>query len=149
MVKPCAVPKCNKNSKSLNLKCSLFKIPVNEILRDKWRAAIPGLKATQFVCDRHFDAGCIVRKYVRRDANGQLLADIAYQKPRLTSVAVPTIFLTEGEFDKSTLQQNKTENEASMDLDSSQQEQKVAITSCEMIAHDPSQQASKYKRCQS
>ncbi|XP_077270965.1 uncharacterized protein LOC143902138 [Temnothorax americanus] len=29
-----------------------------------------------------------------------------------------------------------------MDLDLSQQEQEVAITSCEMIAHDPSQQAS-------
>ncbi|XP_024890337.1 uncharacterized protein LOC112466470 isoform X1 [Temnothorax curvispinosus] len=40
---------------------------------------------------------------------------------------------------------NKTENEASMDLDSSQQEQEVAITSCEMIAHDPSQQASSTK----
>lgn len=32
-----------------------------------------------------------------------------------------------------------------MDLDSSQHEQEVAITSCEMIAHDPSQQASSIK----
>ncbi|XP_012286827.1 uncharacterized protein LOC105703201 [Orussus abietinus] len=95
MTKPCIVPKCKTGYISSKKKCSVFKVPSYEPLRKQWEIAIPGilfLKSTQFVCEKHFEDKCIIRKYIKHDANGRVIAESPYQRPRLADGAVPSIF---------------------------------------------------------
>ncbi|XP_071572941.1 uncharacterized protein [Temnothorax nylanderi] len=94
MTKPCIVPKCKTGFKSLKIKRSVFKVPTHSERLKKWQAAIPSKKLTSshYVCEEHFEEKYILRKYVKHDANGKVIAEIAYKHPRLHESAVPTIF---------------------------------------------------------
>ncbi|XP_071557201.1 uncharacterized protein [Temnothorax nylanderi] len=94
MVVTCAVPKC-KSCKTKKKKLSMFKVPTDIEMRKKWKAAIPGIvafKKTHTVCEKHFEAHYIIRSYIKHDANGKVIANVPFQRPRLHSSAVPTIF---------------------------------------------------------
>ncbi|XP_077277436.1 uncharacterized protein LOC143905735, partial [Temnothorax americanus] len=95
MVITCAVPKCKSGYKSQKEKLSMFKVPRNIEMRKKWEAAIPGVvafKETYFICEKHFEGHYIIRNYIKHDANGKIIANVPFQRPRLHSSAVPTIF---------------------------------------------------------
>ncbi|XP_024880835.1 uncharacterized protein LOC112460409 isoform X1 [Temnothorax curvispinosus] len=94
MVITCAVPKCKSGYKSQKEKLSMFKVPRNIEMR-KWEAVIPGVvafKETYFICEKHFEGHYIIRNYIKHDANGKIIANVPFQRPRLHSSAVPTIF---------------------------------------------------------
>ncbi|TGZ49882.1 hypothetical protein DBV15_05965, partial [Temnothorax longispinosus] len=94
MVVTCAVPKC-KSYKTKKKNVSMFKVPRDIEMRKKWKAAIPGVvafKKTHTICEKHFEAHYIIRSYIKHDANGKVIANVPFQRPRLHSSAVPTIF---------------------------------------------------------
>ncbi|XP_008202293.1 uncharacterized protein LOC100678353 isoform X1 [Nasonia vitripennis] len=96
MPSACAVPSC-KTGKSNKLKqrLSIFKVPNNDDLRKKWENAIPdvsSLKTTQYVCERHFEEQYIIRRYIKQDNEGNVIADIPYKRPRLQVNTVPSLF---------------------------------------------------------
>jgi len=69
-------------------------VPTHSERLKKWQAAIPSKKLTSshYVCEEHFEEKYILRKYVKHDANGKVIAEIAYKHFRLHESAVPTIF---------------------------------------------------------
>ncbi|GAB1859699.1 THAP-type domain-containing protein [Camponotus japonicus] len=95
MPNSCVVINCRKTRQNVKAKCSLFRVPQSEVLREMWEAAIPGiarLQPNQHVCEKHFEEECIVRSLVKRDSDGKILIDIPYKRPRLTETAIPSIF---------------------------------------------------------
>ncbi|XP_071641089.1 uncharacterized protein [Temnothorax longispinosus] len=92
--KYCAVPNCKTGYKSLKIKSSFFRVPTNSERLKKWQAAIPGKKLipSHLVCEKHFEEKYIFRKYIKHDANGKVIAEVIYKRPRLDESAVPTIF---------------------------------------------------------
>ncbi|XP_071569448.1 uncharacterized protein [Temnothorax nylanderi] len=94
MSKYCAVPNCKTGYKSLKMKSSYFRVPTNSERLKKWQAAIPGKKLipSHLVCEKHFEEKYISRKYIKHDANGKVIAEVIYKRPRLHESAVPTIF---------------------------------------------------------
>ncbi|XP_024946614.1 uncharacterized protein LOC112495201, partial [Cephus cinctus] len=71
-----------------------LKVPKNIEQYKKWKAAIRGvvLKQSQYICEKHFDENCRIRQWIKRDTNGQIIAQAAYERPRLIEDAVPKIF---------------------------------------------------------
>ncbi|XP_056644930.1 uncharacterized protein LOC130450512 [Diorhabda sublineata] len=95
MVKPCAVPRCKTGTTKLTEKCSVFKVPSNIEQYKKWKAVIPGivdLKQTQYICEKHFEEKYILRKWIKHDSNGKIIAEAEYARPRLDPLAIPSIF---------------------------------------------------------
>ena len=77
MGKACRVPGCNKLFKT---KRSMFKVPLDETERKKWAVALPeikDLKASHFICEKHFDSAFILRKYEKFDEIGKLIAEVS------------------------------------------------------------------------
>lgn len=69
MSQGCIVPKCKTGYKSMTKKCSVFKVPKNEVLRKQWEEAIPGitsLTVPQSLCERHFDKNAPYKKKISR-----------------------------------------------------------------------------------
>ncbi|XP_046590325.1 uncharacterized protein LOC107218079 isoform X1 [Neodiprion lecontei] len=98
MPKACIVPKCKTGQRTHKVKCSVFRVPQNRRLRKQWEAKIPGivfLKANQYVCEKHFSKECIIRKWIKHDSQGNIVAESPYQRPRLAESALPTIFKDE------------------------------------------------------
>ncbi|CAH0558294.1 unnamed protein product [Brassicogethes aeneus] len=99
-MKSCAVPQCNHLTyrsslrSGVKVKRSMFKVPSDVQRFKKWQIAIPNriLTSSHFVCIKHFEEHDIIRKYIRHDVNGRLIAEVMYKRPRLTESAVPTIF---------------------------------------------------------
>ncbi|XP_019883763.2 uncharacterized protein LOC105253578 isoform X2 [Camponotus floridanus] len=117
MPNSCVVINCRKTRQNVKAKCSLFRVPQSEVLREMWETAIPGiakLQPNQHVCEKHFEEECIVRRLVKRDSDGKILIDIPYKRPRLTETAIPSIF-------------NGDPVELVIDSDSQQQ---VTVVSC-------------------
>ncbi|EZA46797.1 hypothetical protein DMN91_011996 [Ooceraea biroi] len=94
MTKSCAVPNCKTGYKSIKQKCSVFKVPRNVEQFKKWQVAISGieLKQSQFVCEKHFEEQYILRKWIKRDCDGRIIAQVPYVHPKLAKSAVPTVF---------------------------------------------------------
>ncbi|TGZ37358.1 hypothetical protein DBV15_05678 [Temnothorax longispinosus] len=81
LTKYCVVPNCKTGCKSLKVNCSVFKVPKRDELREKWISAIPGikdLKPNQFVREKHFDEKCIIRNFVMRDVQANVLAELPF-----------------------------------------------------------------------
>lgn len=79
MLKLCVVKKCQKTRQSIKEKCSLFRVPQSEVLREMWEA-IPGimrLQANQYVCEKHFEEDYIVRSLMKRDSGQKILIDVS------------------------------------------------------------------------
>ncbi|XP_043283154.1 uncharacterized protein [Venturia canescens] len=94
MTKPCAVPQCKTGSRGFKIKRSVFKVPSNSERLKKWQSAIPNrqLTSSHFVCEKHFEEKYILRKYIKHDTNGQVIAEVDYKHPRLVESAIPTLF---------------------------------------------------------
>ena len=77
----CVVPGCRtRDSNSTLVKRSVFKVPTDKIILKKWEAAIPDiakLKPGHHVCERHFDEKYIIRKFVKYDKDGKLIAEVS------------------------------------------------------------------------
>lgn len=76
----CAVPMCDTGRQSVKEKRSVFRVPSNIERRQKWIAAIPGishLMPSQFVCEKHFLERYILRKWIKRDLNGRVIAEVS------------------------------------------------------------------------
>ncbi|XP_046739162.1 uncharacterized protein LOC124407245 [Diprion similis] len=98
MPKACIVPKCKTGCRNHKVKCSVFRVPQNRQLRNQWEAKIPGivaLKANQYVCEKHFNKECIIRKWIKYDSQGNVVAESPYLRPRLAESALPSIFKDE------------------------------------------------------
>lgn len=78
MTNCCVVPNCKTGYRSLKVKRSVFKVPRNEGLSTKWKAVIPRLKKSSFVCERHFKEEDIIRKYCKYDQNGRKIAEVNF-----------------------------------------------------------------------
>lgn len=82
MVRLCVVPKCNSRYRNDGRKVSIFKVPDNVDTLKKWEVAIPGLKkplkSSHCICEKHFDKNYIIRKYVKHDADGKLIAEVNF-----------------------------------------------------------------------
>lgn len=79
MGRSCAVPGCKSTYK--NVKNNLiFKVPDETGMLKQWEAAIPGalkLKSSHFICKKHFEEKYIIKKYVKHDANGKIIAEVS------------------------------------------------------------------------
>uniref|UniRef100_A0A0C9R8Q8 THAP10 protein n=1 Tax=Fopius arisanus TaxID=64838 RepID=A0A0C9R8Q8_9HYME len=98
MPKICVVSNCGTGTKGVEEKRSLFRVPSNKELRLKWEAAIPGikiLKLGQSVCERHFPAKYINKKWIKYDSRGRVIAQYDFPRPRLDPRAIPCIFTDE------------------------------------------------------
>lgn len=88
----CFVPGCNTKYKKDKL--SLFSVPKNEVLLDRWKKLIPRsdneLTANSVICELHFQEDFINRNYVHV-INGETVT-FPRGKPILKSDAIPTIF---------------------------------------------------------
>ncbi|XP_049524925.1 uncharacterized protein LOC125946273 [Dermacentor silvarum] len=93
------VPKCCRSGyKGVDEKVSLFCLPANPELRDRWKRAIPRQETAGFsfeskyfrVCKKHFDAGDIVRADVCT-VNGKVVS-LPRDRPKLVEDAIPRIF---------------------------------------------------------
>lgn len=85
MPKRCAVPGCDTNKKlcALETKYCVFNVSADESLREKWAAAIPGiqyLKPHQHICERHFGDEWVVRKWVKHDSDGKIIAEVSISR---------------------------------------------------------------------
>lgn len=81
MTKGCIVPRCQTGFKSVKKKYSVFKVPSDNEKRKNWLAAIPGitqLKQSQFVCEKHFEERCILRKWIKQDSNGRIIVEVSF-----------------------------------------------------------------------
>ncbi|XP_071641540.1 uncharacterized protein [Temnothorax longispinosus] len=113
MPKRCAVPGCNTNKKLCNKNYSVFNVPSEENLREKWAAAIPGiqyLKSHQYICERHFSDEWVVRKWVKHDADGEIIVEVPYKRIRLMHGAMPTIFDSQSAKDSSLIKIDESNN---------------------------------------
>lgn len=88
----CFVPGCNSQYKTSKL--SLFSVPKDEALLEKWKRLIPQsdkiLTTKSVVCELHFQEDFINKNYVHV-VNGETVA-FSIGKPILKSDAIPTIF---------------------------------------------------------
>ncbi|XP_036146648.1 uncharacterized protein LOC118646884 [Monomorium pharaonis] len=94
MAKWCVVPNCKTSSKTVP-KRSTFQVPKDIVTWKKWEKAIPGitkLYPLDIVCEKHFKEEDISREWVKHDANGKVIARVAYKKAQLKQFAVPTRF---------------------------------------------------------
>ncbi|XP_025836497.1 uncharacterized protein LOC108736054 isoform X2 [Agrilus planipennis] len=97
MPKVCVVPGCKtrSNEKVRGVKYSLFSIPKDEEIKSQWIKAIPGIKSltpTQVICEKHFPEQCIIKEFIQKDVDGNILYKSVYQRRHLHKSAVPTIF---------------------------------------------------------
>ena len=80
MPNSCIVPKCNMVYKNIAKKCSLFKVPINKNVREKWQNLIPNmkiaLKESHRICENHFEPKWLIKKYVKQDHNGKIIAQV-------------------------------------------------------------------------
>lgn len=99
MPRNCCVPECKSNYNS-TLKCngsyvSVFLFPKDDILRQKWIAAIPRKNWTpsknSVVCSKHFRTSEIVR-YENGISPDGTQCSIVKRCPKLVENAVPTVF---------------------------------------------------------
>ncbi|XP_049525171.1 uncharacterized protein LOC125946373 [Dermacentor silvarum] len=82
----------------LDEKVSLFCLPANPELRDRWKRAIPRQETAGFsfeskyfhVCEKHFDVGDIIRAEVCT-VNGNVVS-LPRDRPKLVEGAIPRIF---------------------------------------------------------
>ncbi|KAM0729413.1 hypothetical protein ACS0PU_004767 [Formica fusca] len=91
----CAVPYCRTDSRTEQIKRSLFGVPKDPVIWKKWEEAIPGivkLRQTDVICDKHFEEKDISREWIKFDANDQVIARVTYKRPQLKKQAVPTKF---------------------------------------------------------
>lgn len=77
MTKPCAIPKCKTGYRTVKEKCSVFKVPKNIEHFKKWQAAIPGLKQSQYVCEKHFKKKYTFKNWIKRDCDGRIIAQVS------------------------------------------------------------------------
>jgi len=71
----CAIPNCLSNSSKYPEKVSLFQVPNDESVREKWIAAIPNvshLRRNQRVCELHFAKHEIIKDYLSYDTLGNV-----------------------------------------------------------------------------
>ncbi|KAH7941356.1 hypothetical protein HPB49_012564 [Dermacentor silvarum] len=94
----CCVPGCRSGYNGVDEKVSLFCLPANPELRDRWKRAIPRQETAGFsfeskyvrVCEKHFDAGDIIRADVCT-VNGSVVS-LPRDRPKLAVDAIPRIF---------------------------------------------------------
>ncbi|KAH7939898.1 uncharacterized protein LOC119402248 [Rhipicephalus sanguineus] len=94
----CCVPGCRSGYKGTTKKVSLFSLPLDKELREKWKRAIPRQESGGFnfdskytrVCAHHFHASDIVTAY-DISING-VVVSLEREKPTLKADAVPRIF---------------------------------------------------------
>ena len=76
----CVVPGCRTGDRNSTVKRSVFKVPTDKIILKKWESPIPNiakLKPQHHVCERHFEEKYIIRKFVKYDEHGKLIAEVS------------------------------------------------------------------------
>lgn len=76
MVNRCCIKKCNGKNK----KVSVFKVPTDEKLYQKWARALSQvgeiLTKNSFICENHFEENDIVKEKVNKDENGKIIFQV-------------------------------------------------------------------------
>ncbi|VVC35913.1 Zinc finger, C2CH-type [Cinara cedri] len=97
MVNYCCITDCQTRRLS-NVKCSLFKFPKCDYLRNEWIQIVNKIngKLTKptFVCEKHFDPENVIRSYSLEDLINKNEVDYVprRKKPRLRENTIPSIF---------------------------------------------------------
>ncbi|XP_049524615.1 uncharacterized protein LOC125946158 [Dermacentor silvarum] len=92
MPNTCCVPGCRSGYKGTTEMVSLFRLPIDKELREKWKWAIPRQEGGgfNFECAKHFDASDIVTAY-NFNINGDAVS-LEREQPTLKTNAIPRIF---------------------------------------------------------
>jgi hypothetical protein len=99
----CCVPNCRGNYRSTKEhpleKVSMFYFPSDDAMREKWMRMIPrkdlNVTGNTAVCEKHFSSHFIVREDKVMRPDGSMLC-VPRKKPKLTSDAYPSLFLSPG-----------------------------------------------------
>lgn len=80
MGRSCVVLRCKSSYENVKNN-SIFKVPDEAGMLKCWEAAIPDelkLKSSHFICKKHFKDKYIIKKYVKQDANGKVIAEVSF-----------------------------------------------------------------------
>ena len=71
----CAVPKCETNKSKRSQKTPLFRVPIDNEMREKCRQSIGirTLRSSQRVCAKHFDDNLILKECTKFDQDGNIM----------------------------------------------------------------------------
>ena len=81
MGRKCIIPGCKSGYDSSSERVSLFGVPKDDELRAKWVSVIPTTKipitGAHTICEKHFLDSDIERRYIHRDKNGKIIANVS------------------------------------------------------------------------
>ncbi|KAJ8687691.1 hypothetical protein QAD02_023485, partial [Eretmocerus hayati] len=97
----CAFPTCPSNRRPAGVKISVFTVPHDPVVREKWRLAmgVNSIRDGARVCVKHFNAEDIITEAKYYDQSGNIIYKARLLKPRLRKNALPLKKVQDSEVD--------------------------------------------------